>query len=84
MLITKDQARSVVAKLIYISICGDSTKTASETTELKRQLISFLKSAARTRKRNKSDPMMTLQISTIFYENWFHKCKHRHLIIVFS
>lgn len=36
------------------------------------------------RKRNKPDPMMTLQISTIFYENWFHKCKHRHLIIVFS
>lgn len=55
MLITQDQARSVIAKLIYISICGDSTKTASETTELKRQLISFIKTSAMTRKRL-SDP----------------------------
>lgn len=55
MLITQDQARSVIAKLIYISICGDSTKTASETTELKRQLISFIKTSAQTRKRL-SDP----------------------------
>jgi hypothetical protein len=71
MLITKDQARSVVAKLIYISICGDSTKTASETTELKRQLISFLKSAARTRKRNKSDAgtnLSTWEIDTHFQD----------------
>jgi len=40
-----NQMRSVVAKLYSLSLYGDQTKTASEVTQVKSQLISFLKKA---------------------------------------
>ena len=46
MKMSQEQVRTIVAKLITLSIYGDNTKTASQNAEMRSQLISLLKKTA--------------------------------------